>query len=165
MFKPAYNKKRGTTMNKSQKIIATLVIVEDIEKSSLLMIKHNRGVNKGFFNFPGGKLDSGESLEDGASREVKEETGLTVNNLKNIGLLDFPTMSFEVHVFYSNDFSGSLIENAEEVNVFWQDKEHLPINQMRDADKIWVPDALSGKQVNYRFFYDKDFNVEKVEKL
>ena len=155
----------GTTMNKSQKIIATLVIVEDQEKGRLLMIKHNRGVNKGYFNFPGGKLDAGESLEDGASREVKEETGLTVNNLKSIGLLDFPTMNFEVHVFYSNTFSGVLIENAEEANVFWQDTASIPIDDMRDADKIWVPDALSGKQVNYRFFYDKDFNVEKVEKL
>lgn len=153
------------TMDTPKKIIATLVIVEDIENSNLLMIKHNRGVNDGFYNFPGGKLDEGETPEEGAIREVKEETGLEINNLKNIGLLDFPTMDFEVNVFYSNKFSGKLIENAEEVNVFWQHKNLMPINKMRDADKIWVPIALSGKKVNHRFFYDKNFNVEKVEEL
>lgn len=149
----------------NKKIIATLVIVEDTEKNSLLMIKHNRGVNQGFYNFPGGKLDAGETPEQGAVREVKEETGIDATRLKNIGLLDFPTMNFEVHVFYSDEFQGALIENSEEVNVFWQDKDHVPISEMRDADKIWVPEALSGQDVNYRFFYDEKFNVEKVERL
>ena len=152
-------------MDTPKKIIATLTIVEDVKNSRLLMIKHNRGVNNGFFNFQGGKLDKGESAQDGAIREVKEETGLEIKNLKNIGLLDFPTMNFEVYVFYTDQFSGDLIENAEEANVFWQDKENVPIDQMRDADKIWVPVALSGQDVNYRFFYDKNFNVEKVEEL
>ena len=152
-------------METLNKITATLVIVEDVEKNTLLMIKHNRGVNNGFYNFPGGKLDIGETPEEGAKREVKEETGLEISNLKNIGLLDFPTMNFEVNVFYSKKFCGRLIENAEEVNVFWQDKNLIPLNKMRDADKIWVPIALSGKKINHRFFYDKNFNVEKVEEL
>ena len=34
---------------------------------------------------PGGKLDYGESPETGATREVKEETGLTISDLSYIG--------------------------------------------------------------------------------
>jgi len=37
---------------------------------------------QGTWTMPGGKLEWGESFEDGATREVKEETGLDVKNLQ-----------------------------------------------------------------------------------
>lgn len=36
--------------------------------------------SSGEWSLPGGKLDWGESLENGAIREVKEETGITIKN-------------------------------------------------------------------------------------
>jgi 8-oxo-dGTP diphosphatase len=148
-----------------KRIVACLSILENVNTNEVLMIKHNRGVNKGFLNFPGGKVDEGESISDANIRETIEETGLTPINAKKIGLLDFPTMNFEVHVFYTNEFSGELLSDSEEVNVFWQSKENIPLDKMRDADRIWVPKAFDKEDVNFRFFYDKNYKVEKVEEI
>jgi mutator protein MutT len=38
---------------------------------------------------PGGKLDYGETFEEGAMREVKEETGITIKNPKVISVHNF----------------------------------------------------------------------------
>jgi ADP-ribose pyrophosphatase YjhB (NUDIX family) len=43
---------------------------------------------KGHWSLPGGLLELGESLSDGVIREVREETGLTVEPLGLIELLD-----------------------------------------------------------------------------
>jgi 8-oxo-dGTP diphosphatase len=40
----------------------------------------------GEWSLPGGKLEWGESLEDGAIREVKEETGITLQSIKVISV-------------------------------------------------------------------------------
>lgn len=39
---------------------------------------------EGTWTLPGGKLDFGESFEDGAAREVKEETGIEIEGVKII---------------------------------------------------------------------------------
>lgn len=49
---------------------------EDAEKASSLM--HGEGT----WTMPGGKLDFGESFEDGAFREALEETGIKINKEK-----------------------------------------------------------------------------------
>ena len=43
---------------------ASLSIIEDTKNHKFLMIRHHRGINKGCINFPGGKRENGESMED-----------------------------------------------------------------------------------------------------
>ncbi len=40
----------------------------------------------GFWSVPGGHLEFSESLEETAKREVREETGLEINNVRTIGI-------------------------------------------------------------------------------
>jgi 8-oxo-dGTP pyrophosphatase MutT (NUDIX family) len=47
------------------------------DKSSILMVKHNEG-NRFYWTLPGGAIEPGESAEECATREVKEETGLDI---------------------------------------------------------------------------------------
>jgi mutator protein MutT len=53
-----------------------------VRENKILMIKKARGPYTGKFDLPGGKLEHGESLEEGLRREWQEETGVTVNSMK-----------------------------------------------------------------------------------
>ena len=61
---------------------ASLSIIEDTKNNKFLMIRHQRGINKGYINFPGGKKEANESMEDCVVRETLEETGLLIKNPK-----------------------------------------------------------------------------------
>jgi len=56
----------------------------------VLLIKRAREPFKGRWAFPGGFVDKDESLEHAASRELLEETGLSVVNLEQIGAFGDP---------------------------------------------------------------------------
>lgn len=65
--------------------------------------KYLMGVRQdsGKWTEPGGHLESGESPEDGALREVKEETGITLNrsDLQYLGSKEVPAKDLVVHAF------------------------------------------------------------------
>ena len=56
----------------------------------VLLIKRAREPFKGRWAFPGGFVDKDESLEHAASRELLEETGISVHNLEQIGAFGDP---------------------------------------------------------------------------
>ncbi len=147
------------------KKIATLSIIEDVENKKYVMIRHNRGINKGYINFPGGKKEEGESVVDCVCRETFEETGLTINNPTEVGYIEFAGKDFYVYIYKSTDFSGQLKEKEDEVKVFWQDVDKVPYDEMRAADKDFLPEILSGKYVKRRYHYDENFNIVKVENI
>ncbi len=57
---------------------AVAVVMEN-ESGELLLIKRALNPFKNWWDMPGGFVERGESLEEGAAREIKEETGLTVD--------------------------------------------------------------------------------------
>ena len=138
---------------------ASLSIVEDVKSGKFLMIKHQRGINKDCMNFPGGKKENDETIEDCVIRETLEETGILIKNPIQVGYIEFPTKDFYVHVFKSTEFSGEVVQKEDEVCTFWVDKKDIPYDQMREADKDFLPEILSGKYVKRRYIYDDDFHV------
>ena len=87
---------------------ATLSIIEDTKNHKFLMIRHHRGINKGCINFPGGKKEANETIEECVRRETLEETGLTILNPVNVGYVEFPRFDFYVHIFKSTEFTGTI---------------------------------------------------------
>lgn len=144
---------------------AALSIIEDVENKKYVMIVHQRGINKGYVNFPGGKKENGETMEQCVCRETLEETGLIINNPKKVGYIEFFGQDFFVHIYKSTEFTGTLKEKEDEVHVFWQDADKIPYDKMRKADKDFLPEILSGKYVSRRYYYDKDFNISNVEEI
>lgn len=77
---------------------------------------------------PGGHVEPGESFVSAAVREVEEETGLTVRDLRLCGVKQWfePEKNFRYVVFlYRTDsFSGEL-RSSDEGEVFWLEREEL----------------------------------------
>lgn len=78
--------------------------------------------------FPGGHVEPEESFVDSIVREVKEETGLDIFNVRLCGVKQFTHSSgsyrYIVLFFKTNEFSGEL-KSSDEGRVFWIDKSEL----------------------------------------
>ena len=54
----------------------------------VLLVKRNKDPNKGFWSIPGGKQIIGETLVEAAQRELVEETGVRVDSLLLVDVVD-----------------------------------------------------------------------------
>lgn len=142
---------------------ATLTHIIDDSKvlHRLLLQRKTAGkFGEGKWNGPGGKLRLGEIPYDGAKREVYEETGLNVSNLKLHGILKhyFGEVSgpdWVVYIFSTRDFKGKLCE-GEEGALRWFQIDEIPYDEMWQDDEHWVPLLLEGKRFNGEFFFNQD---------
>jgi len=64
----------------------------------------------GYWEFPGGKLEAGESIEEALSRELNEELGLTLDEAKawKVEVVDYPHALVRLHFFKVTQWSGEL---------------------------------------------------------
>ena len=119
------------------------------------MKKRRFGV--GQWNGFGGKVEEGETIEEAAIRELKEEAGIDVKDLNKFGIVNFEfqdgSKTAEVHIFKSNNFEGQIVE-TEEMRPQWFDIDKLPYNDMWPADAYWLPLVLEDKKFKGRFYYD-----------
>ncbi|MDR2977005.1 MAG: 8-oxo-dGTP diphosphatase [Streptococcaceae bacterium] len=101
-----------------------------IDQSTGKVLVQNRVKSWPGIAFPGGHVEKGEAIALSTIREIKEETGLTVKNLKLCGIKDWfePDLDrrYLVFLYRTNDFSGELIEESEEGRVFWTNIDELP---------------------------------------
>lgn len=126
--------------------LLTLCVIYDNEKILLGMKK--KGFGEGRWNGFGGKVEEGELVEDAARRELREEAGISVSNIKKRGVLNFEfegnSEILEVHVFSVADFRGEPQE-SDEMKPQWFLLEEIPLDSMWPDDKYWLPLLLSGK--------------------
>ncbi len=134
----------------------------------LLQLKADGRFGGGWWNAPGGKLDDGESAEEAVTREVKEETSLSVSGLHEHGTLTFyfgdtAEPDYLVHVFSTRHFTGEP-RDSEEGRLQWFDEGALPYDQMWPDDHIWLPDLLAGRDFRGTFYLTADYkNIVSYE--
>ena len=88
----------------------------------------------------GGKFEPGESPEDCALREVREETGLTMKSWAYRGIVTFVSDEWGteyMHLFHSADFEGS-VKDCDEGVLEWVDKQALYDLPIWEGDKIFL---------------------------
>lgn len=60
----------------------TNAVILENSKGEILLIKRKFEPMKGYLDLPGGFVESGESLEESSMREVKEELGIDISEVK-----------------------------------------------------------------------------------
>jgi len=141
--------------------LATLLYVQKDDKT--LMLYRNKKKNdyhEGKWNGLGGKFELGESPEECAIRELKEESGLDAKKLILKGHITFPMFDgkddWYVFVFTIPEFEGELI-TCNEGDLRWIANEELHKLNLWEGDKHFI---------NWLFqdnFFSAKFNYEKGE--
>ncbi len=81
----------------------------------------------GRYSLVAGFLDMGESLEECAAREVLEETGITVSNIRYVGSQCWPFPSQLMAGFVADYVEGEIqVEEAELEDVRWFSRQDMP---------------------------------------
>jgi 8-oxo-dGTP diphosphatase len=116
--------------------------------------------------FPGGHVEFGEGIITSTIREIKEETGLDISNLKLCGIKDCYDFDKEkryiVFLLYTSDFTGKLLSETDEGKVYWQDIQTLRKLKLSPDFEEMIDIMLENKYSE--FFYEKESN-EWVKKL
>mgnify|MGYP006283993441 CR=1 FL=1 len=139
----------------------TLCFVVDNDR--VLLIRKKRGLGAGKMNAPGGKLEKGETPEQGAIRETREEVGVTPEGLEYRGVLRFQfTDGYGLWcaVFVARGWSGELVETDEAVP-YWVDITKVPYDEMWADDRLWLPKVLEGETFTGSFVFDGEKMLEQ----
>ena len=118
----------------------TLCYIE--KEDSYLMLhrtKKENDENKDKWIGVGGKLEEGESPEECVLREVKEETGLTLNQYQYRGLITFISNQWGteyMHLFTATEYEGKMKE-CNEGKLEWVPKAQIEQLNLWEGDKIF----------------------------
>jgi 8-oxo-dGTP diphosphatase len=102
---------------------ASVAIVRD---SKVLLIKRAYAPYQHLWTLPGGRLEAGETIEQCAIREIREEVGLTIRNPRPVMVQSLgQDGAFRLAVFATRDFSGQLRASDEVADHQWIDLSAL----------------------------------------
>lgn len=87
--------------------VVAAIIVKD---HKVFATQRGYGEWKDFWEFPGGKIDAGETPEEALCREIKEEldTEIAVDKLFTTINYDYPTFNITMHCYLCTIENGSL---------------------------------------------------------
>ena len=145
------------------------VLTYVIDGDNILLILKKRGMGDGYYNGPGGHIELEETKTEAAIRETKEETGLDVADLVDMGTLYFQFRDgtrMIGYVFTTHTYSGTLIDECDETKPFWAKISELDYSNMWEDDRLWFPLLLEGKRFNgYFIFDDRKLVDSRIEEL
>jgi 8-oxo-dGTP diphosphatase len=135
----------------------TLVFL--LRDGEILLARKKRGLGAGLINGVGGKIEPGESPEEAAARECREEIGVTPLDLTPAGehefLMDADADPWDLHVavFTAVRWEGEPVE-TDEAAPRWFGVDEVPYDEMWADDRFWLPQVIGGEAVHGRFAFD-----------
>jgi len=123
--------------------VATLCYLRKEDKTLMIhRVKKANDMHQGRWNGLGGKLEPGETPEECAIREIREESGLMASNPILKGFLTFPGFADDedwyAFVFVVDEFEGQLSDSPEG-DLKWIDDAELLDLFLWEGDYIFLP--------------------------
>ena len=113
-------------------------------KKEILATQRGYGDFKGGWEFPGGKIESGETPEECIVREIREELATVVKAEKTLGVVenDYPAFHLTMHCLLCSVVSGDL-KLLEHEDAKWVTLENLYSLDWLPADRLILDRLLS----------------------
>ena len=102
-------------------------IIVAITKGDEILLAHNSHFPQGLYSIIAGFVDPCESLEDCIKREVFEEVGIKIKNIKYFGSQPWPYPDSLMIGFFAEYDEGEInVDNKEIIDARWFSKDNLP---------------------------------------
>lgn len=119
--------------------VAAAIIIED---GKVLAAQRGSGELAGGWEFPGGKLEPGETAADACQREIREELGVVVDELAPFASLDYRYPGFYMHLeAFTCRIVQGIISDVEHAAIRWLAPEDLLSVDWLPAD-VQIVNAL-----------------------
>lgn len=129
--------------------LCNAVILENT-RGEILLVKRFQEPKKGFWDLPGGFVESNETLEESARREIKEELGIDLTEIKYLsshhnkylyGGVNYDTVS----AIFTGKFNGTeFISDGEISEIKFFTKDEIPWDKIAfEAMVLGLKDYLS----------------------
>lgn len=151
--------------NMAETELTNMVMIQDSVTNKVIV--QNRVKKWHGIAFPGGHVKNGESIYDSAIREIKEETGLDIKNLKSCGFMQWYNNQtgdrYFTYFYKTFDFSGEVFDKTDEGEVFWASLDEIDKMKLAPNFKEYLPMFLEDKYSEAFCSWNEDMRNELLQ--
>ncbi|MDD3118628.1 MAG: NAD(+) diphosphatase [Victivallales bacterium] len=102
-------------------------VITAVTKGEEILLANNHKFRPGLYSIIAGFVETGESLEDAVQREIREETGIAVTDIRYFGSQSWPFPGSLMIGFTAEYAGGEIVPDGKEIlDARWFDRRHLP---------------------------------------
>ncbi len=117
-------------------------VITAIFKGDQILLAHNRNFKEGRYSLIAGYVEPGETLEQTVEREIQEEVGIKVKNVRYFRSQPWPFPDALMTAFTAQYESGDItVDNEEITDAGWYNADNLP--------DIPSTDSVAGKLIRW----------------
>lgn len=118
-----------------------------VSRADELLLIHKPEWPPGYYSIPSGFCDFGESLEECASREVWEETGIRTKNLRYVGSQSWPFPA-QLMTGFTAEYAGGeiVVDKGELEHAAWFRRDNLPQTFSSSSIAGWMLETFGQRK-------------------